>query len=138
MGLVNDAKNRELTIAMKTARDLHTRSKKPKADALFVNTLEEQLLVMNEAGRGIHIHSWTWQFIPVVGAAALVTILSWKMLKPHRDISYGKEGGKSVQTYVIEEPGNSLKPVLSPQVDFRTSVQAAAAVGVPLVSSSTK
>lgn len=137
MSLVNAAKDRELTIAMKTARDLHARSAKPKADAFFVNSLEQKLLVMNEEDHQIQIHSWAWQFIPVVGAAALVTILSWKIMKPHRDISYEKEGGNIQQTF-IEEPGSEQLSVLSPHTATNTVLETAAVTTTPLVSGSTK
>lgn len=137
MSLVNAAKDRELTIAMKTARDLHARSAKPKADAFFVNSLEQKLLVMNEEEHGIQIHTWTWQFIPVVGAVALVTILSWKIVKPHRDISYGKEGG-NVQQAFIEEPGSEQLSVLSPHATTNTVLETSAVTTTPLVSDPTK
>lgn len=56
MNLLNSAKNKDLLVAMKSARDLHVRSSEPAADALFVNSLEQKLLLMNKEREVVQVH----------------------------------------------------------------------------------
>lgn len=134
MEVLNGSKNRDLTVAMKAARDFHVRSVKPKADAMFVNTLEKRLLLINEEGT-VSETTWMWQVIPVIGAAALVTMFSWRILKPSRDIRYEKKEGETLQSYILEEPGADWRRALTPIQKFgtvsETTVSAASVTSSP-------
>lgn len=117
MNLLNSAKNKDLLVAMKSARDLHVRSSEPAADALFINSLEQKLLLMNKEREVVQVHMHMWQIIPLVGTVALITIFSWRILKPNRDITYGKVLTSS-ETYIVEGLGSDQMPTLTPKTDF--------------------
>ncbi len=115
---LNSSKNTNLTLAMKAARDMHVRSTSSKADALFVNSLEQKLLLMNAESEVIHVRSVAWQIIPMVGAVALITLFSWKVLKPARDIKSGQEAGTVGDSYITEEYVGDKAPLSVPKADF--------------------
>ncbi len=117
MKLLNSAKDKSLLVAMKTAKDLHVRGSRVAPDALFVNSLEQKLLVMNKENEVVHVHMHMWQIVPLVGTVALITIFSWRILKPNRDINSGKVLTPS-ETYVVEGLGSDQMPTLTPQTDF--------------------